>query len=57
MAILQGRDSVVFFQLDTTDVMGEDVVNTFQHIIAVGNNKYKGFVKDRLINRSKPITQ
>ena len=42
--------------LHTKDVMDSDVVETVRNITQVGQSHYDKFVQERMIERSKPVT-
>ena len=49
----EGKDLIV---LDTHEVVGVEVVKTVETIERLGKDQYSQFVKERLINRTTPIT-
>ena len=50
------EDSGDLYLLDTKDVMVDDIVQSIKQVTTIGNEKYSTFIKERFIDRSKPIT-
>ena len=51
------EDSGDLLVLDTMEIMPEEVVQSVKNLQKLGEGQYKAFVKERLIDSSKPITE
>ena len=50
----QGKELIA---IHTKDIMNDDVVSAVQKVRKVGEEQFNTFIKDRLIDRSKPVTE
>lgn len=50
------EDSGDLLSLDTKDIMPKEVVESVKNIQKVGQDQYKAFVTEKMIQRTKPIT-
>ena len=50
------EESDDLFAIDTKNVCSSDVVTTVQTVEVLGQEQFKSFVSERLINRTKPVT-
>ena len=51
------EDSGYLIALDTKDIMPQEVVQTINSVLDIGQQQYDSFVEERFVTRSKPVSE